>query len=178
MPTTGGSPNLVLCGFMASGKTTVARLLSARTAMPLLDTDDWIEQREGRTVARLFAELGEPYFRSVERRAVAYAGRAHGTVVSTGGGVVLDPENVTRLISSGVVIYLAADPAELFARLAGDPTRPLAAGFTRPEDLAHKLALRAPYYDALPHRIDTAGRSPEQVAQAALELYEGRGGRY
>ena len=86
---------------------------------------------------------------------------------------MLNPENISRLLSTGRLFYLAATPETIFSRLAGNATRPLAAGFAGVEDVARKLAERAPYYAAIPDRVDTDGLTAEAVAAEVLRRYRG-----
>lgn len=171
VPVSAGRPNLVLCGFMASGKTTLGRLLAAQGSMQFLDTDAWIEYWAGRSVARVFADFGEPYFRMLERRAVAHAASLRDTVVSTGGGVPLDPDNVWRLRASGILFFLDVRPERLALRLGGDGSRPLAAHLTTVAAVAARLAQRQPCYDAIPDHVQTGDRSPASLAAEILERY-------
>ena len=118
--------NVVLIGFMGTGKTAVGRALAARLGLAFVDTDAVVEERDGRPVARIFAEDGEERFRRLESEAVASAGDRDGTVIATGGGVVLRPENMARLRRHGMVVALRAAPEAIVARV-GDGCRPAAA---------------------------------------------------
>lgn len=171
VPAAAGRPNLVLCGFMASGKSTLGRLLAAEASMQFLDTDAWIEYWAGRTVARVFADFGEPYFRMLERRAVAHAAGLRDTVVATGGGVPLEPDNMARLRLSGILFFLDVRPEILARRLGGDGSRPLGAHLTTAEAVAARLAQRQPCYDAIPNHVQTGDRPPEVLAAEILAQY-------
>ena len=120
----GPAGNVVLIGFMGSGKTEVGRRLAARLGREFIDTDVLIEQ-EGLTIADIFAAEGEAGFRRRERRAVDRAARTKGAVIATGGGAVLDGENVKALKRSGVLVYLQVEPDELIRRLSDSGGRPL-----------------------------------------------------
>jgi shikimate kinase len=171
VPACAGRPNLVLCGFMASGKTTLGRLLAAEAAMQFLDTDAWIEYWAGRTVARVFADFGEPYFRMLERRAVAHAAGLRDTVIATGGGVPLDPDSVGKLRLSGILFFVDVRPELLARRLGGDGSRPLGAHLTTSEAVAARLAQRQPYYDAIPNQVRAGDRPPAVLAAEILARY-------
>lgn len=166
--------NLVLIGMMGTGKSTVGRILARRLDRPFVDTDAVVAARAGRTVADLFAELGERRFRALESEVVRGAAALRGQVVAVGGGAVLDPGNVTHLRGTGDLVLLDGDPAALAARITaqqGDrPDRPLLAATTDPA--ARLTALRHDrddaYLAAASHAIDTTTRTPEEVAEEVL----------
>jgi shikimate kinase len=165
--------NIVLVGFMGTGKTSVGRRLALRLGMTFVDMDDVIREREGRPIPRIFAENGEPYFRSLERALVGELSRQTGLVVSTGGGIVLNPENVRDYASSGLVVCLSAAPEAILQRVAGDTNRPLLAGDDKMKKILPLLETRRPLYAAIPHQVDTTRLSVEQVVERVLELYRG-----
>ena len=86
--------NIVLVGFMGSGKTTVGKLLAEQTGMPLVDMDTQIEERAGKTINEIFAQDGEPHFRALEREMAQELASKTGQIISTGGGIVLNPDNI------------------------------------------------------------------------------------
>jgi shikimate kinase len=157
--------NVVLTGFMGTGKTTVGRLLAARLGYELVDTDAVIEQRHG-PVAMIFAEQGEGEFRRIERQVAAeLAGRDH-LVISTGGRLLLDAVNGEVLQRSGRVFCLAATVDTILARVAPDgraDDRPLLAGTDARERITALLAERADGYGAF-EQVATDGRSPAEIA--------------
>lgn len=159
-------PNIVLAGFMASGKTTVGTLLSEWTGMPLEDTDEAIERREGKTVAEIFASRGEGAFRRLESEEVRRAARAHGAVVALGGGAVLDRENVRALRRGGSIYLLEVSAAEAARRAGRGCERPLMAPGAGVQDLHGRR--QGPYLEAADVVVPTDGRSPEQVAEHIL----------
>src|SRR5438128_902597 len=109
-------PNLVLIGFMAYGKTTVGRRCASALGYRFLDTDTWVEERAGKTVARIFAEDGEEQFRSLESQAVQALSSDGPIVLSTGGGVPLDLDNVRSIKSTGIVVLLTVSPETVLER--------------------------------------------------------------
>lgn len=160
--------NLVLIGFMGTGKTEVGRLLAVLLNRRMVDTDRLIVERAGISIRDIFRDCGELHFRCLEKQAIFTVAEQKGLVVATGGGAILDPENVAALRSNGFVVWLDADVPTLESRLAGDNTRPLLAAGT---DLAHLYGGRKPLYQAAAHlRIDTAGKSPLAVAAEIIEL--------
>ena len=113
--------NIVLIGFMGTGKSAVGHLLASELKLDYLDTDQLIEQTEDRTIAEIFESDGEPYFRGVETEVLETLQDYDNFVLSTGGGMVLKAENVAILKTIGPVILLQADPAT-FATYAKDMT--------------------------------------------------------
>ncbi len=162
--------NIVLTGFMGTGKTSVGRILSARLNWPLVDTDSVVEELAGRPVPEIIRVEGEPVFRRWEREACKRVATGKQQVVATGGGAMLDPVNRATLSDGGLVVCLTCHPEEIVRRLEGDSTRPLLDRdpVTRIRQL---LDARATVYDALPHHVDTTTGSPEQVADEILSLW-------
>ncbi len=159
-----------LVGLMGSGKTTIGRLLAARLHCPFLDLDECIVREAGRSIPRIFAEQGEATFRALERRMLERLLEAHEEgVLSTGGGVVLDPENRKRLRKAGPVIWLDAPPEVLAGRIAGDANRPLIQGVDVLERTMELDRMRRPLYRELASlRINTAETDPESAVDAIL----------
>ncbi len=163
--------NIVLVGFMGTGKTTVGRLLSEQTGMPLVDMDERIKARAGKTINRIFAEDGEAAFRTLERQIARELSAQSGQVVSTGGGVVLDPDNISDYEKNGLVVCLLASAETILERVENDNSRPLLAGEKR-EKILQLLETRRPLYEAFEHKIDTEGAPPESIASQIVALYE------
>ena len=164
-------PNIVLVGFMGSGKTTVGRLLSEKTGMPLVDMDSMIEERAGKSINAIFAEEGEPHFRALERAMAAELAAGENQIISTGGGIVLNPDNIADFEKTGLVVCLLASAETVLDRVRHDTTRPLLAG-DKEAKIIELLQSRKPLYESITHRIDTSGRpSPEPTAQEIIELY-------
>ena len=167
------APNLVLIGFMGSGKTTIGRLCARSLCYRFVDSDATIERRTRRTVADLFAELGEAEFRRLEQHAVAELCMRANVVVATGGGAVLNAENVAAMKASGIVVWLSVDPQELRRRCGTCETRPLLADA---EDalgrIRSMMAAREPYYArAADVRVVTTGLQRNAAAQRVLEAF-------
>ena len=155
-----------LVGFMASGKTSVARALAARLAWRAEDIDELIEARERLTVTEIFARFGEPYFRSAERDILRLMLPLRQTVVATGGGTFVDSENRAAMMLDGVSVWIDVPFPEILARLPADGSRPLAADLSQLERLYHHR--RAAYQQA--HiRIDAAGAPVETVVESILD---------
>lgn len=118
-------PNIVLCGFMGCGKTTVGQHLSLALHLPFYDSDEVIEQQAGKTISQIFAEDGEAAFRTMERQVIAQLTQHQGVIIATGGGVVLDPQNVAALKETGTIYHLDPSVEKLMENLENDHTRPL-----------------------------------------------------
>lgn len=164
--------NIVLVGFMGSGKTTVGHLLAKRTGMPLVDMDTLIEERAGKSINEIFAEDGEPHFRRLEREMVRELAAKGGQIISTGGGIVLNPDNIADFEKTGLVVCLLVDAETVLDRVRHDGTRPLLAD-DKEAKIIELLESRRHLYESITHRIDTRGRaSPEPTAQEIIVLYE------
>ena len=162
--------NIVLLGFMGTGKTTVGKILARRLGMTFVDMDMVIEERTGKTISKIFAEDGEASFRALERNLVKELSARKGLVVATGGGVVLNPENVSDFERSGLVVCLTADAEVILKRTASESHRPLLEGEERAARITKLLESRRSLYGAIPRRIDTAKLGPEAVADAIASL--------
>ena len=160
---------IYLVGFMAAGKTTVARAIARRLGWRAEDVDELIEARERLTVADIFARHGEPYFRAAEREILQLLLPLRHTVVATGGGTFMDPESQQAIKLDGTSVWLDVPLETIVARLPSDGRRPLTADRAQMERL---FALRQAGYARADLRVDAAG-SAEAVAErilAALEI--------
>lgn len=157
---------IYLVGFMAAGKTTVARALAERLGWRAEDIDELIEARERRTVADIFARSGEPYFRTLERDILRLLLPIRHIVVATGGGTFMDPDNRVAINMDGVSVWLDVPLDELVARLPADGRRPLAADRAQMERL---YAMRQAAYANAQIHIDARGAHPEAVAERIIE---------
>jgi shikimate kinase len=171
-------PQVILTGFMATGKTEVGRRLARRLGRPFVDIDGLVEAASGKKVAYIFASEGEARFRQLERAAVAEACLVPEAVVATGGGTLLDAENRRRLAAAGPIVCLGASPEEILRRV-GDPlARPLLAaaspGSDRLARVRQLLAERAPVYALATHAVDTSDLSVDQVVERVRALVAGR----
>jgi shikimate kinase len=118
---------IYLVGFMAAGKSTVARALALRLGWQAADVDELIEKRERMTVSEIFSQRGEPYFRQVEREILRLVRPLRHAVVATGGGTFADPENRAAINFDGISVWLDVPLTDLIARIPLDGRRPLAA---------------------------------------------------
>ena len=163
--------NIILCGFMGTGKTTVGRLITARQHWRFVDTDRIIEQRQGKSISAIFADEGESAFRRLESALCRELRGWQHMVIATGGGIVLDPANRENLVEAGLVVCLEAPPEEIAARLVHVTDRPLLAGPDPISRIKELLAARASAYGALPYHIDTAERPAQAVADEIVALW-------
>jgi shikimate kinase len=166
------APNLVLVGPMGAGKTTVGRLLAARSGLAFVDLDTEVERRAGARVLELFEREGEAGFRVREREALAALLAGEGQVLATGGGAVLDPASRALMRARAFVAWLQADAAAQLRRLEGDLSRPLLQRGDRGAVLRELAARRDPLYaEVADLRVDTGNDAAERVAEAlAAEL--------
>jgi 3-dehydroquinate synthase len=157
--------NIVITGFMGTGKSTVGRLLAARLGRAYVDLDEEIEARFAKPIPRIFAEDGEPVFRVAESQLCRHYAQSTGLVLSTGGGALINPENRAVLGQSGVLICLTATVDAILERVERADNRPLLPGDrdARRGRIRHLLNERRQAYAAIPHQIDTTGLTPEQI---------------
>ena len=163
--------NIILCGFMGTGKTTVGKIIAARLGWQFLDTDHIIEEEAGHPIKTIFAEQGESAFRQMESDVCESLALVKHKVISTGGGIVLAQANRDALMYAGLVVCLSAPADVIVARLSGATDRPLLAGADPKQRVAELLAVRAPAYAALPFHVDTAGRTAQQTADEIIALW-------
>lgn len=165
--------NIVLAGFMGSGKSAVGRALAQRLGWKFVDTDTLITDRAGKDIPAIFEEEGEEGFRAREREAItSLAGRTR-LVVATGGGTPTDPDNLNNLRSLGPIVHLRAMPDTILKRIGAAGDRPLLAGASdRKERLARIRVLldeRNPAYARCDLTVETDKRDVGGVAAAILD---------
>lgn len=161
--------NIFLVGLMGAGKSTVGRILARRLGKRFVDTDHEIEKRNGVTIPVIFEIEGEEGFRRREQEVLADLAQEKDLVLSTGGGIVLKPENREVLRNHGFVVYLNARPELLAERTKHDRTRPLLNVEDPLTRLRELYAVRDPLYREVAHAVVETGRgAPQQVVQAIL----------
>ena len=161
--------NLILIGYRATGKTTLARLLAERLGWDWIDADVEIERRADKSIARIFAEDGEPAFRDLEAQVIADLCRRDRLVLAAGGGAPLRPESRRAMRQTGKVVWLTARPETILARMSGDTTtttrRPDLTDKGPLQEIIHLLEVRTPIYQELAHlAMDTEGKTPAELA--------------
>ena len=169
--------NLVLAGFMGSGKTAVGRLVAERLGRTFVDTDDLIIERAGKPISLIFAEDGEEVFREIEREVIAGLRYPAGLVVAVGGGAILDAANVENLKAGGAVICLQASVKTVLHRLADKTDRPLLADLDREGRIRTLLSERKTAYDSLPQQVRTDGLTLDEVVDRVLSTMRAGPGR-
>lgn len=164
------SKNIVLIGLMGAGKSTVGRMLAEKFGLSFVDTDELIEQEAKISISKIFSLYGEIYFRELESQVIKRVSVQDSQVISTGGGVVENSENIVNLKRNGIVIYLKASPLELYRRIKQDESRPLLKSENPLKTLEELLEKREPYYNQADYKIDTSFLSMEEIINKA-ELF-------
>lgn len=160
--------NIVLVGFMGSGKSSVGRLVADRLGWKFIDTDEEVEKCTGLTIREIFDRYGEPEFRKLEKREVARAAKFWPAVIATGGGAMLDEENVKALSETGWLIWLKVSPEAVLERIRDASSRPLLS--RERESLASFLEERERRYRLADVAIETSGRGIEEVAEQIISF--------
>lgn len=164
--------NIALIGFMGTGKSSVGQLAAAQLHFTFLDTDHVIESRAGKTISEIFAEQGEPAFRELERKIVGELVARKKTVISTGGGVPVNPENFASLKSHSLIVCLWASPEKIWERVRNQTHRPLLQEADPLAKIRKLLEERAPYYRQADVLLNTEMRSLKDVAQQVVHQFQ------
>lgn len=165
--------NIVLIGFMGSGKTSVGQKLSQELALSFVDTDDVIEERAGKSIKQIFTEEGEEAFRFLERKIVREVSAPEGKVIACGGGVVLDPRNVKALKRKGVFFYLKTSTEVICKRTKASFERPLLQVANKKGQIEKLLCLREKtYQEVADFTIDTSNLSINQVVEEIKKKFK------
>jgi shikimate kinase / 3-dehydroquinate synthase len=166
-------PNIILTGFMGTGKSSVGREVADRLGRPFVDLDDMIVKQAGKPIPEIFATDGEAAFRALEDQMCQELKEPSGQVIATGGGAVLNPANREALEAGGTVVCLEASPDVIARRLARGDGRPMLSGFSPGARIAELLAERASAYAVLPHHLDTSALSIAQAAERVMGMASG-----
>ncbi len=159
--------NIILVGFMGTGKSSVGQKLAQKLGWSFIDVDQRIEQHQQKTIPELFREYGELYFRQVESICLAQALTQFHQVIATGGGAVLDEKNRKLMLESGYVVALTASAHVIVARLRHDHNRPLLEG-NLAERVTTLIEQRKHAYQFAHLSIDTSAVSMEHIANEIL----------
>ncbi len=162
--------NIILTGFMGSGKSTVGKEIATRLKCDFYDTDKIIEKEQNRTISDIFREEGEDYFRLLEKLVVADICRKSDIVIATGGGTLLFKDNLEMLTQTGIVFCLTANFDILISRMGNRKNRPMVAEKNRTAIL-ELYESRIDGYNKLPNQIDTSDISPQEVADRIIKLF-------
>ena len=161
--------NIVLIGFMGSGKSSIGRLVASRLGFQFVDTDAVLVERDGRAIAEIFAREGEARFRDLETSVLKSLGVRERCVISTGGGVILREENRTLLRQLGLVVWLTASEDVIFDRVSRTNKRPLLHTANPRETVTQLLAARRPLYEAAAQfTVDTTTLTHAAAAAAVI----------
>ena len=157
--------NIILTGFMGTGKTSLGKLLATKLGRPFVDIDKKIEAEQKLSIPKIFEQFGEEHFRALEKSAVKELSERRGLVIATGGGTIKDEENLQLLKNSGVLICLTTEPEEIFNRTARRGERPVldGGGDERLATIKKLLAERKKFYDRADYQVDTTEWSPLQI---------------
>ncbi|WP_235949732.1 shikimate kinase [Paenibacillus apii] len=162
--------NLILIGMMGTGKSTVGAILAEELGFELVDLDQVIVRKEGRSIAEIFEKDGEGYFRTLETESLRETLQTGGQVIATGGGVVLAEANRELMLENGIVAALSATAEEIISRVTGDNNRPLLAGNAE-ERVRRILEERKDAYSFAHCTVDTSSLTAAQVCQDILMHY-------
>lgn len=166
----GMKANLVLTGFMGTGKTTIGQLIAAQMELPFIDTDDVIVAAAGRSIPEVFTTQGEAAFRQIEADLCVWLAKGRGQVIATGGGAMLNPDIRAAFESSSLIVCLRCNLDEIARRVHADLTeRPLFQNMQQVQQLLEKRQL---VYDSFPIQLDTTHRSAAQIAEEIIELWQ------
>ncbi len=162
--------NIILIGFMGSGKSLTSLCLAEHLGKRCVSTDVLVEQREGKKIADIFQDSGEDYFRQLEHEVIQEISKKTDVVVDCGGGVVLNPVNMVLLKKSGIVIYLLTSPEMVHERTKREEQRPLLNVENPLERINELLEKRKPFYEQANYVVDTDHKTVEIVAKEIMEL--------
>lgn len=165
--------NIVLCGFMGCGKSTIGRALAEKLNMRLIDTDAYIEKKEGMKISEIFSSKGEEYFRNAELEACRELADIKNCIISTGGGTLLKDENVTEIKKGGTVFFLNISPQTVLMRLRHDTTRPLLQRKDKEKAVNELMDQRMPLYRKAADYIVSAEEPPRKVCAKIISIYNG-----
>lgn len=162
--------NISLIGFMASGKSTAGKLLAKKLGMLFIDLDRVIELKDGKSVADIFKQHGERYFRDMESAVIKKIYQNKNCVFACGGGVVERGENIDIIKDASLVVYLKVSPRQVLDRVGEDRQRPLLNVSSKKEKVQRLLEKREPTYrKAADILVDTGNLEPQEVVKTIME---------
>lgn len=161
---------IILTGFMGTGKTAVGELLAKKLKFEFLDTDLMVEKETGKSITDIFEKEGEPVFRSYEKQMVRKALDKEGVVISTGGGAIVDPDNLKLMKEKGLIIGLSASAEAILQRVANMDTRPLLGSKDQLKKIESLLSHRSPYYRQADKIVDTTMKRIEETVDEILNV--------
>ncbi len=162
--------NIVLVGFMGSGKSTVGRMLARQLRFRFLDTDRLVEERERCAIPEIFSQHGEAYFRECETAVLQSLHGVRQRILATGGGIVTVPENLPLLRALGLVVLLKADPEEIYRRVSRNSERPLLQVEDPRRRVMEMMTARQPLYETAAHfQVDSTRLRHEDVTAKIVD---------
>ena len=161
--------NIILTGFMGTGKTAVGRRLAMLLNMELIDVDTEIEKSQQMTINEIFRQFGEPGFREIETEMIQKLSERRDVIISTGGGAVLKQKNMDALRKQGIIICLMASPQTILKRTSHNSNRPLLKVEDPFEKIKELLNFRKPFYEKADILIDTEDKTPLQIAEEIID---------
>ncbi len=164
--------NIVLTGFMGTGKSVTGKSVAHRLNMQYLDLDEMIEKDIGMKINKIFQRKGEPYFRDLETKACKCISILDNFVVSTGGGIVLREENMKELSRNGIIVCLTASPDVIYQRTKKHGHRPLLNVKDPKREIAELLKKREPFYKRCDQMIDTSNLPVDEVVGRIVQYYK------
>jgi len=162
--------NIIITGFMGTGKSIVAEELARKLRMEFIDMDQIIEERQGLTISDIFARYGENYFREQENKLVKELSEKENMVIATGGGTLLSSDNTRILSQKGKIICLYADSQIIYNRVKRKNDRPLLNGENILDKISHLLKERKKIYDNIKWKIDTTNFTTQEVVDKIINL--------
>ncbi|MFH1878845.1 MAG: shikimate kinase [Candidatus Omnitrophota bacterium] len=162
--------NIVLVGFMGTGKTEIARGLARDLEKKYVSVDALIESVEKRKIKDIFSSDGEPYFRRAEKRVIKELSEKTDLIIDTGGGAVLDSENMVSLKKNGIIVCLWASPDVIYRRTKSHGHRPLLNVEDPEKRIKEMLEYRRPFYEKADAHIDTSGLTKKEVRERIKEI--------
>lgn len=167
--------NIILIGFMGTGKSSVGKFLAKRLGAELLDSDAAVEAREKRKISEIFEKDGESGFRRIEKDVLAELLARPNAVITTGGGAVIDADNRRAMRASGIVVSFSASPEMILERIGKTKHRPLLNRGDRLAEIRRLLDERRAYYDDCDIKIETDGMTPFEVSEIVMEALKQKG---
>lgn len=163
--------NIFLIGFMGCGKSTMARMLSERTGMELVEMDETIEAEAGMSINKIFEKYGEEHFRDLESQLITRIAEKGGVVVSCGGGAILRTQNVETMKKNGTIVYFSATPETIYKRVKNSTNRPLLNGNMNVEYIASLMEKRLPrYLAAADITIEVDGKEKVEILDELIQV--------
>lgn len=169
--------NIVLIGFMGTGKTVVGRRLAQALDRDFIDVDEVVERDAGLTIREIFTRFGEAHFRKLEKDTIRKVSAADNKVIAVGGGAVMDPQNIRNLGEKGLVFCLKASPEVIWERTKKTRARPLLEVDDPMGEILKLLKFRQSYYAQADYVLDTTHLNIDEVVSKIKELWEEKSGR-